>query len=68
MSSPATTLAAAAESAARAFDAAVAAGDRAALARALAPRAVLHADSVSLRRDVVGAGAVVAYFGRFFER
>ena len=59
---------AAAEHAARAFDAAVAAGDRAALARALAPHAVLHADGVSLRREVVGRGAVVAYFGRFFER
>lgn len=62
------SLSTAAETAARAFDKAIAAGDHATLARALAPRAVLHADGVSLRREVVGRGAMVAYFGRFFDR
>ena len=64
----ASALASAAESTARAFDAALAAGDKPRLASLLADRCVLHADGVSLRRDVVGKGAVAAYFNSFVDR
>jgi hypothetical protein len=62
------TLLADAELVARAFDAALASGDAAGLAALLADRATLHADGVSLRRDLGGKGAVAAYFGRYMER
>lgn len=57
-----------AERTARAFDAAMAAGDAAGLADLLVDRITLHSDGVSLRHNLQGKGAVVAYFGHYMER